>query len=416
MTMFGSPPFGGMPGAAYDPHESHMEMGPRQPRGPRLPENHGLHDPIPVSSVELPVVQDLTPRDPVEEATRGDGVLQPNGFTHNFGTPRRAAQPPTAMVPRGNAPVGFGAGAAGHMGGGFRRSGRGTFTGDNHSFRNGSPRDDKTLVVEKIPDDKLTLEAVNEWFKRFGTVTNVAIDTPSGKALVSFSNHAEAHSAWKSEEAVFGNRFVKLYWHRPMEGHGGIGQRALAASAPLVKGIGASESPSQTQPHQSHLPSPQSPSQPPTPSVPVKQPQKPDPATVAALAARQQLLERQISEQKVLMSRLSTASTPEEKQEIMARIKSIQTGMAPSSPSSTEPSTSKLSNGSSKATLSEKERLDKELEMHTVQSALKGDSENDDQASSTTALKEKLARLKAEVSLFTLSVYAAVHNSTPVLL
>ncbi|KAF8529480.1 hypothetical protein JB92DRAFT_2860770 [Gautieria morchelliformis] len=457
MPMFAPPPFGGMPGAAYDPHESHMEMGPRPPRGQRAPESHGMHDPTPVSSVELPVIQDLTPRDPVEEATRGDGIIQPNGFTHNFGAPRRAP-PPAAVVPRGNAPPPFGGGVGGHMnvgggvgghmnvgggvsghmnvggvgggvgghmgvgggvgghmgtGGGFRRPGRGMFTGDNHTFRNGTPRDDKTLVVEKIPEDKLTLEAVNEWFKRFGTVTNVAIDSPSAKALVSFANHSEAHSAWKSEEAVFGNRFVKLYWHRPLEGHGGIGQRALAASAPLVRNIGVPESPSQVQAQpqsqpqpqppsqpqpqpqpQPQLPPSQSPSQPSAPSIPVKQPQKSDPAAVAALAARQQLLEKQISEQKVLMSRLTTASTPEEKQELMARIKSIQSGVTPSSPASTAPSTSRLSNGSSKEALSEKERLDKELELHTVQNALKGDED----ASSTTALKEKLARLKAEAS------------------
>jgi len=99
------------------------------------------------------------------------------------------------------------------------------------------------------------------------------------------------------------------------------------------------------------------------------------------------------------MSRLSTASTPEEKQEIMARIRSIQSDMKPSTPAAPQPSTSKLSNGSSKDTLSEKERLDKELEMHSVQSALRGDSEGvDDEATSTAALKEKLVRLKAEAS------------------
>ncbi|KAF8587345.1 hypothetical protein K439DRAFT_1630837 [Ramaria rubella] len=409
MPMFGGGvPFGGIPDNTYDPHESHMEMGLRHGRGPRLQEGHGMHDAMPISSVELPVIQDLTPRDPVEEATR-DSTIQPNGFTHNFGTPRRA--PLMGMGHRGNTEIGFnGSGSGGHMSGGhmssgsgFRRSGRGTFTGDNHTFRNGT-RDDKTLVVEKIPEEKQTLEAVNDWFKRFGTVTNVAIDSPSAKALVSFSNHTEAHAAWKSEEAVFGNRFVKLFWHRPMEGHGGFGQRALAASAPLVQNIATVEEPShplqpELQP-QLHPPSrPQQPLQPLVTSTPVKAPQKPDPAQVAALAARQQLLEKQISEQKVLMSRLATASTPEEKQEIMTRIRNIQSGVKPSTVVPSQPSSSKLSNGTSNAVLSEKERLDKELELHTVQSALRDDSEGaGDEATSTTALKEKLARLKAEAS------------------
>ncbi|KAF8965118.1 DHS-like NAD/FAD-binding domain-containing protein [Flammula alnicola] len=101
-------------------------------------------------------------------------------------------------------------------------------------------RNDKTLVVEKIPEDKLSLESINSWFKRFGTVTNVAIDTNNAKALVSFSNHDEAHAACKSEDAVFGNRFVKVFWHRPMEGHGQVGARMLAPSAPLVANTAAS--------------------------------------------------------------------------------------------------------------------------------------------------------------------------------
>jgi RNA-binding protein 26 len=72
-------------------------------------------------------------------------------------------------------------------------------------------RQDKTLVVEKILEDKLSLDTVNGWFKHFGTVTNVAVDVSSSKALVSFSSNEEAHTAWKSEDAAFGNRFVRCF-------------------------------------------------------------------------------------------------------------------------------------------------------------------------------------------------------------
>jgi RNA-binding protein 26 len=117
-----------------------------------------------------------------------------------------------------------------------RRGGRpGVFGGEVQRFH--PERRDKTLVVEKIPEDKLSLDAVNSWFKRFGTVTNVAVDAATAKALVSFSTHEEAHAAWKTEDAVFGNRFVKVFWHRPMEGQGLAGQRALAASAPIVASV-----------------------------------------------------------------------------------------------------------------------------------------------------------------------------------
>jgi len=164
---------------------------------------------------------------------------------------------------------------------------------------------------------------------------------------------------------------VKLFWHRPLEGQGSLGQKALAASAPLVKNIGSEES---------NVPSQPSPSKPAT--------AKPDPATVAALAARQQLLEKLISEQKVLMSRLSTATTPEEKKELMERIKKIQSGMASSSapPAASQPIEA--------PTPVKKE--EKDVEMAGVEAG----SGSADAGSSTEALKARLAQLKAEVSSY----------------
>lgn len=46
----------------------------------------------------------------------------------------------------------------------------------------------------------------------------------------------------------------------------------------------------------------------------------------AAIATRQRELENQIAEQKVLMSRLTTAQSPEETREVLDRIRSIQDG------------------------------------------------------------------------------------------
>lgn len=363
MPMFpGVTPFIGMGGGTYDPHESHMEMGQRHSQ-----RQDGLPGTIPLSTSELPVIQDLTPRDPMEETNHGDGTLHPNGFTHNFGTPRRNMHMGMHDIM-----------AAGRN---YGRSGRGYFAGTAHSFRSGN-QDDKTLVVEKIPEEKLNLGAVNDWFKRFGTVTNVAIDAIGGKALVSFSNHEEAHMAWKSEEAVFGNRFVKLFWHRPLEGQGTIGQKALAASANIIKAM-SSASPTILAPS-SEVPSPS----------PLKPLPKPDSALVAGLAARQQLLEKAISEQKVLLSRLTTASTPEEKRQLMERIKSLQDSVEPST---AVPSTSSLSDSPAKPIL-EKEGMDEELESHTVQSPEDRKSpKTSEEDKNTTVLQEKLAQLKAEV-------------------
>jgi RNA-binding protein 26 len=52
---------------------------------------------------------------------------------------------------------------------------------------------------------------------------------------------------WKSEDTAFSNRFDKVFWHRPMEGQGLAGQRALAASVPIVASVTAWE-PAQTGP------------------------------------------------------------------------------------------------------------------------------------------------------------------------
>jgi RNA-binding protein 26 len=96
-----------------------------------------------------------------------------------------------------------------------------------------------TIVVEKLPPEKTNIQDLTTYFSRFGSVTNVAIDHRGNRALVSFSTHQEAHAAWKSEEAVFGNRFVVIFWHRPAPGGGAAGQKALEASATAIQKINA---------------------------------------------------------------------------------------------------------------------------------------------------------------------------------
>jgi RNA-binding protein 26 len=282
-------------------------------------------------------------------------------------------------------PMDMGGSMTHHHSGGFRGGrggprGKGVFNGEVHKF-NPERRNDKTLVVEKIPEDKLTLEHVNDWFKRFGTVTNVAIDSSTAKALVSFSNHEEAHAAWKSEDAVFNNRFVKLFWHRPMEGHGQVGARMLAASAPMISNIAP-----KPEPAPAAAPAISTPSRSVAPAA-----RKTPSSASTALAAKQQLLEKQIAEQKALMASLSTAS-PEEKKEIMGRLRKLGEEMtAAPAPTPTTPVVDKDEDMEKK----ERERLDKELELHSATAKV-------DDEESTEDLKAKLERLKAEV-LFALT-------------
>ncbi|THH16770.1 hypothetical protein EW146_g3930 [Bondarzewia mesenterica] len=419
--------------AAYDPHEARMDMRPSGSMGmggrPSRPSvmargrgENGDGAPYIQSSGELPVIQDLTPRDQNEETappTNGfsnapgpSGEAMGNGMgisVHgpmpvkmevdiDLGSQMTAVhhQPPRPMRPM-----------RGGRGGAVRP---GIFSGDVQRFRP-ERRNDKTLVVEKIPEDKLSLETVNTWFKQFGTVTNVAIDAPSAKALVSFSTHEEAHAAWKSEEAVFNNRFVKLFWHRPMEGHGQVGQRMLAASAPLVANISNLEKAPTVSPAIPTSAAAKAASPPPTSPAPVVHARRPSAtpsAAVSALAAKQQLLERQIAEQKSLMEKLGAASVSEKK-EILARLRKLGEEMKPPATPATpaRPSTSTAKTWRAPSTprpddreQKERERLDKELELHSAVQAADGEED------STESLKEKLARLKAEVRIPVQSPYS----------
>ncbi|KAF8807181.1 hypothetical protein BYT27DRAFT_7137640 [Phlegmacium glaucopus] len=431
-----------MQGAAYDPHEARMDMRPmtgrnhqRAPLLPRIQQEDGrvIH-PINASG-ELPVIQDLTPTiypdvpdlpsaDPAPSSDdvdmpQANNQAAPNQMANNFnpiagpmnGYPVAVPSMDVDMAgPSGMRPPlmnhgQFRGGGRGHGG-----RGRGTFGGEVHNFRP-EKRNDKTLVVEKIPEDKLSLEKVNAWFKRFGTVTNVAIDAVNAKALVSFSNHDEAHVAWKSEDAVFGNRFVKVFWHRPMEGHGQVGTRMLAASAPLVANMAtAAQTLPTSQPSASNVPS-----VPPTTSTststsaitsttnstPRKATTAPPPPALSALAAKQHRLEETINEQKTLMASLETASA-DQKKDIMAKLRKLGEEMtnltvaASSTPETTSgtgggtvPPNSGKKSGFDKMTeheRKEKERLDQELDM------------NHQHEDKTEDLKAKLERLKAEAA------------------
>ncbi|KAG6850328.1 hypothetical protein H0H93_014903 [Arthromyces matolae] len=394
MSMFpgAGNPFGmaGGMGAAYDPHEARMDMRPlgnrnqRAPLLPRIQQEDGSQVLPTTAPGELPVIQDLTPSNHGTEKPRTVEQTDPE-TTSPTQTPPLQLHPPSSIASEYDANPTYdnlqngqpymamnssGKGSLdtrlGHASSlrpirGRGRGRGGTFGGENPNFRT-ERRNDKTLVVEKIPQDKLTLEHVNEWFKRFGTVTNVAIDSINGKALISFSDHDEAYAAWKSEDAVFNNRFVKVFWHRPMEGHGSVGTRMLAASAPLVAKIAAND----------NLPGP-----------PITSSNTSHKSPPSSLAAKQQLLEQQIAEQKSLMASLDKATT-EEKKTIMTRLRKL--GEEMQLPSTTRDAQINSTNDIEKK---ERERLDQELDIHGATGG---------QEESAEDLKAKLERLKAEAA------------------
>ncbi|KZO99725.1 hypothetical protein CALVIDRAFT_553171 [Calocera viscosa TUFC12733] len=266
--------------------------------------------------------------------------------------------------------------------GGGRGRGRGAFRGRGRGRgRDGLPHgergfrpspEDKTLLVEKIPTEHLSLNAIREQFKKHGTITNIAVDARGAKAMITFATHDEAQRAHRDPEPVFGSRFVKLLWHRPLEGKGGIGQQMLEKSKVLVENLNNPKPPA---------PAPV----PPAPAVHVPQ--------ASALAARSQLLDKHLAEQKTLMEKFEKATTPAEKKEIMLLIKKNDQQMkelkdaplpTPAAPAA-GPSTGVPA--SREAQL--KERLDKELDLQNTMDEIKGGEANPELLAQLAQLREE---------------------------
>uniref|UniRef100_A0A8C9QUZ3 RNA binding motif protein 26 n=1 Tax=Scleropages formosus TaxID=113540 RepID=A0A8C9QUZ3_SCLFO len=72
------------------------------------------------------------------------------------------------------------------------------------------------LYVRQIPAELNNIAKLNGHFSKFGTIVNlqVAYQNDPTCALVEFSTHEEAKRAILSTEAVLNNRFIKVHWHR----------------------------------------------------------------------------------------------------------------------------------------------------------------------------------------------------------
>lgn len=241
-------------------------------------------------------------------------------------------------------------------------------------------RNGNTLVIMQIPPASLAVPAVTDYFTKFGTVTSVALDVPSSRALVSFASNDEAYKAWKSEEAVLGSRFVKVLWHRPMEGQGVKGIEALERGKAALAADGNKDA---TMADDSSS------------AAPV--------LSKAEMLAKQRLLESQIAQQKVLMARLSGPNLPaEEKAKLMAQFSKLSDEMkaGTGSLSLARPSTTTATNaaGNRTATFSQpaesKPAATENGSMDGVEGAV---AESVPELSQTEMLQRKLEVLKAEV-------------------
>ncbi|KAJ3141375.1 hypothetical protein HK100_007614 [Physocladia obscura] len=96
-----------------------------------------------------------------------------------------------------------------------------------------------TLMIDNIPRENCTLDAVLGYFKKFGTITDVTVEPEFSRARVRFEDVSSARNAHASPEVIFGNRFVKVYFYsEPAQAVGGsnVAVAATAAAGSAVSG------------------------------------------------------------------------------------------------------------------------------------------------------------------------------------
>jgi RNA-binding protein 26 len=283
-------------------------------------------------------------------------------------------------------------GAGGSDGGPGPR--RGPADPSSEFFGSAKPPQDRngnTLVITDIPPSYLSLPAIREYFSQFGEVTNVAVEAASKRALVSFTSNFEAFQAWKSDEAVFGSRHVKVLWHKPRPGQGGAGMDALAKSGTLVANLKAMQGQG-GQAFQGGV-KPQ-----------LSGPEQRLKATLEELENRErrQKKETLMAEQKVLLKR-AQQGTKEEKLEFLKRLKEIskeieEVDKAPP-----------VTNAEGDVEMDEREKLNKRLEQHGME------TQGTDDQDELMRLNAQLTALRDKVSCAVLPASRLLTLDRPIL-
>ncbi|KAI9476019.1 MAG: hypothetical protein EXX96DRAFT_575465 [Benjaminiella poitrasii] len=271
----------------------------------------------------------------------------------------------------------------GRGGRGAGRGGRGGRGGYQRNQQNHNPLN-TTLNVEKIPPEFCQISTVNEFFSKFGTITNISVQPHAHRAVIQYSNRSEAERAYSSPDAIFDNRFVKVYWAKEESNNASTASDDKAPTSEVSQ-----------------------------PAILPKAVNEPDPELVAARAAelaqareekqkkhqermkqllevqkrRETQLKQQIEEQKRLLSKLenSAGMTQAEKAELLKALKSIQNDINISKSAAASATADSQNASIVGAEGSEGNTTDV--------SEAKGTS-----AETTEGLKMKLARLEAEAA------------------
>eukprot|EP00794_Sanderia_malayensis_P007433 gene7433-8255_t len=242
------------------------------------------------------------------------------------------------------------------------------------------------LEVRKIPKENNTAVKISEYFQKFGTIVNIQVqyEKDPQAALVQFSNNMEARRAYSSPEAVLGNRFIKLFWHNKSKDFPvsnafqlptGEGTAVSTTSGNVAKtsSTGADEEAGGEKPrlpaaNQTTYVNPENTPQ----AVQRKQVEAKKEALKKKLEIqkqRQSLLEKQIKEQKVLITKLekNKSMSATEKSLLMNALKTLTTSIDKIR-NDISSQQSKPAKKLSKQAM-QKEQLDREIELYNKQFA-----------------------------------------------
>lgn len=96
----------------------------------------------------------------------------------------------------------------GQFSGATRRAGRSEFSSDRPNY----DKNNTSIVVENIPEEKFSEDEIRSFFSQFGTILEVDMRAYKRLAIIKFDNYDSAKAAYSSPKVIFDNRFVKVYW------------------------------------------------------------------------------------------------------------------------------------------------------------------------------------------------------------
>ena len=200
--------------------------------------------------------------------------------------------------------------------------------------QDGSAEQGRKVTIEKIPREFCDEDQVATYFSQFGQIAYLKVYPQNQRAIIEFEEPSAAQAAFRSPDAIFGNRFVKIFLDRPSRSTNGFQGSNIQQSRQRFSPYNQNRGPSAYSSQQRFNPGFNSQQASYVPDYP------PQPAFVppAALEKQQKLsqllelqkkkeafLQKQIGEQKLLLEKLSSPDLPDVlRQELMSAVKSIQ--------------------------------------------------------------------------------------------